>query len=83
MSLAPSTLAAVGATRLMATRRCGPGISQNEVIMTLGDSVLNRDVRHSSDISHLNSQVEKLQAKLLTSNVIWIIVLGVWVGWKW
>lgn len=52
-------------------------------IDALGASVVNRTDRLASNISHCNSEIDKLQAKLLTSNVIWAIILLAWMVCKW
>jgi len=49
----------------------------------LGTSLVNRTDRLASDISHNNAQIEKLQDKLLTSNIFWAIILIGWMVLKW
>jgi hypothetical protein len=49
----------------------------------LGASLVNRTDRLASDISHNNAQIEKLQDKLLTSNIFWAIILIGWMVLKW
>jgi hypothetical protein len=58
-----------------------PGL--NRIINDLGASVANRTDRLASDISYNAAQIERLQSKLLTSNVVWAIILIGWVvlGW--
>jgi hypothetical protein len=52
-------------------------------ILELGASLVNRDARHSSDISHISAQIEKLRRQFVVSNVFWIGVIAAWFMVEW
>jgi hypothetical protein len=52
-------------------------------ILELGASLINRDARHSSDISHNAAQIEKLQRQMLTGQIAWIVIAVIWLGCTW
>jgi hypothetical protein len=53
------------------------------VLLELGASLVNRDARHSSDISHNSAQIEKLRRQMLTGQIIWVVIALIWLGCTW
>jgi hypothetical protein len=52
-------------------------------VLDLGASVVNRDGRLASGISHNNAQIEKLQRQFMTSQVVWVVLFALWLVMKW